>query len=178
MTTLPNAANDSASTVAPLYDQPGKADTLSPQSLARPLGLVQNGGVATTEDSPTLRSSPLFYVADVYRGGVYVADVRYSSLSYLAYKAKFRTYGVLWNQATSTRSEPLRETGWAIDVRSNATTTQKATSWGTHRSFSGSLAPDYDPDPRPGVDFANDLFNLPENLTRAPIGTTTRSFVR
>jgi len=51
--------NDTAGTVAPIYDQPGKADTLDANSLRKPTGCV-GAGVATTFDTPSPKPSVIF----------------------------------------------------------------------------------------------------------------------
>ena len=65
------ACNDVAATVAPLYDQPGKADTLDANSLKRPTG-CPGGGPATSFDTPSTPAPARFTLRASDAGGTQV----------------------------------------------------------------------------------------------------------
>ncbi|MFO1448492.1 MAG: type VI secretion system tip protein TssI/VgrG [Opitutaceae bacterium] len=121
---LPVACNDVAPTVAPLYDQPGKGDTLDPNSLKPPTG-CPGGGPATSFDTPSAGAPATFDLRASDASGTEVGTARYR-LKRVRVIGIFKTWTVAFNPTDNT-FETLRERGWKVDVSSDAAAAQKAT---------------------------------------------------
>jgi len=121
---LPVACNDVAPTVAPLYDQPGKGDTLDPNSLKPPTG-CPGGGPATSFDTPSAGAPANFNLRASDASGTEVGTARYR-LKRVRVIGVFKTWTVAFNPTDNT-FETLRERGWRLDVSSDAAAAQKAT---------------------------------------------------
>jgi hypothetical protein len=121
---LPIVCNDVAPTVDPLYDQPGKADTLDPNSLKAPTG-CPGGGPATSFDTPSTPAPATFVLRAADASGTEVGTVTYT-LKSARVIGVFKTWTVVFNP-TDNSFETIRERGWRLDVISSAAAAQKAT---------------------------------------------------
>ena len=170
ITNHPIQAQDSATTVLPLYDQPGKADTLSGNSLKPPIGCA-GGGAATSFDTPTTPTSGMPFVTQsaTNAAGVVVGTVKYPFKS-----THIGNHFVVWAVAFDTATNDvclLRERNWDMDVDSVAVPPQPPTAAAadTAPTIAAVLTPP----------FSGDVVNNPANQTLGPdaaAGTTTITF--
>jgi hypothetical protein len=120
--TLPRVANDTAASVAPLYDQPGKAQTLSANSLKPPIGCT-GGASATTHDTPSQPAAPATVVLPASTAaGVVVGNATYPITS-VTLRDDFTTWTVVFNTATNDVCT-LRQRGWTLNANSTAAAQQ------------------------------------------------------
>jgi hypothetical protein len=167
ITNRPVQANDSAASVAPIYDQPGKApDTIDSRSLQPPIGCT-GGGAATSNDTPSSATTGLPIVSQPATDatGAVVGTVTYPFQSVRA-STNFVAWAVVFD-TTSNDVCLLRERTWAIDVGSTAVPATRPT------AAAADSAPATAPVLAPP--FSNDVVNDPANTTLGPdpaAGTT------
>lgn len=161
---LPVSANDIAPSVAPLYDQPGKADTLDPNSLMPPIN-CRGGRPATSYDTPAMPLSTARTVAARSSDGTVVGTLTYPVLSSRVL-GSFISWAVIFNTSTQ-HFCPLRQRGWQVHVDTAATTPQKATAASADAPVS--IQPVLTPT-------ANDLVNDPRNAQSGQLGSETVTF--
>ncbi len=162
----PAQANDSATTVAPLYDQPGKADTFDPNSLQAPVG-CPGSAPATSSDTPESPTTGMPVVSQpaTDAGGTVVGTVTYPFRS-----VQISTNFVTWTVAFDTTSNDvclLRERTWAINVVSTDRPARRTTT--AAADSAPATAPVFAPP------FSNAVINLAANVTLGPdpaAGTT------
>ena len=156
---------DSAASVAPLYDQPGKGETLDPNSLQRPIGCQAAGGTAaaTSFDTPN-QLAPATFAQAVQSGGVVVGQVTWTNRVNTTRVEHFRTFCVVFNTVTN-QFCALRQATWDLNVDSAAAGDQHATA-----NPDGPATVD----PATGVN-ANDV-NQP--TTAAAVGAATTTFTK
>jgi hypothetical protein len=161
----PVLANDSETSVAPLYDQPGKTGTLDANSLKPPIG-CSGGAAATSNDTLSSPSPPTFTVPAVTSTGTSIGTVTYTFVS-----TTVDTDFVIWSVIFNTTNNELcvrRERTWSIHADSASATPQRAT---TPATDSAPTAP-----PVTSPPFSNDVVNDPANETVGPVGGATRTF--
>ncbi len=164
-TTQPATANDSATTVAPLYDQPGKADTIDANSLKPPMGCT-GGAAATSNDSPSDSLQPTLVVPAQTGAGLVMGTVTYHFKN-RTIEGGFTTWAVIFD-TVSNEFCALRQRGWSINVDSAGAAPQKASPGASDAPASS--------DPLTAAPFANTLVNIPANTVTAavnPAATTT-----
>jgi hypothetical protein len=162
----PVQANDSAATVAPIYDQPGKADTLDANSLKPPMGCA-GGGAATSFDTPNMPTTgfPVVSQPVTTAAGVVVGNATYPFRS-----THIGNHFVVWAVAFDTTSNDvclLRERTWDMDVDSAAVPPQRPTA--AAADSAPSIAPVLTPP------FSGAVVNERANVTLGPdpaAGTT------
>ena len=160
--TLPVA--DSEASVAPLYDQPGKAGTLSNNSLQRPIG-CQTGGAsapATSFDTPS-HPAPARFSQTVMSGGVAVGTVTWTRVNSTR-DEEFRAFCVVFDKTTN-QFCVLREALWELHVDSAAAGAQ-------HATVHSDAAPTSPPATGPS---ANDV---PHTQSVAGVGAATATFTK
>jgi hypothetical protein len=162
----PAPGNDTAASVAPLYDQPGKADTLDANSLKPPKGCT-GGGVATSRDTPSNGAAATLVVPAESPAGVTVGQVTYRAQS-AKILVQFLTWTVVFDTAKQEFSL-LRERGWGLNVDGRGPGTKKATvaASDTAPTTDAVLAP-----------LANTQSNDPANFSQGPQGAATVRFTR
>lgn len=159
-------ANDSEASVAPLYDQPGKGGTLSPDSLKPPIGCT--GGVAATSfDTPSRPTPATFSLPARTGGGVTVGQVVYNFVN-VTHRDNFRTWAVVFNTSDNSFCT-LRERVWRTDMDSAAIAPQRPT-------VDADSAPTVAPVTSPP--FSNAHSNNPANHTLGPASPTTTTFTK
>lgn len=121
---LPVAANDISPASAPLYDQPGKPDTLDPNSLMPPVN-CSGGGPATSFDTPGTQIADVRTVPATLSDGTVVGTVTYPVVRTRVF-GSFMDWVVIFNTLTQEFC-PLRQRAWHVHVDSAVTTPQKAT---------------------------------------------------
>lgn len=157
---LTSRLNDSETSVAPLYDQPGKPTTIDGNSLQRATGCA-GSAPATSSDTPSHGSGPLSLpMQDT--AGTNVGTVAYS-VANVTINDSFVTWVVIFNTATNELCA-LRERPWSVSINGTGGGGQKAT-------VSGDSAPTMDPVTVPP--FPNDAGQDPANSTFTTSGTTT-----
>ncbi len=162
----PIQANDSAATVAPIYDQPGKADTLHADSLKPPMGCA-GGGAATSDDTPT---TPTVGIPVVAQPATTAAGVVVGNVTYPFRSTHIGNHFVVWAVAFDTTSNDvclLRERTWDMDVDSAARPAQRPTA--AAADSAPTIAPVLTPP------FSGDVVNNPANQALGPdpaAGTT------
>jgi len=163
---LPAPANDSAASVSPLYDQPGRLEMLDPQSLQRPMGCA-GGAVATSFDTPALALPPSFIVDAVTAAGVHVGTVTYATFVNGTLGATFLTWAVVFDTGANDLNA-LRERGWSVNGDTSVAAAQHAAPDAADR------APTTNPitSGRNANDVGNDL----ANQSTGPVGASTTSF--
>lgn len=135
----PIALNDSEASVSPLYDQPGRPNTLDQRSLQAPFGTPQ-GALAETYDSPEIRDIAAALNVEVLSSDGRIAGIATYNFDRVSIEADFLLWSV-WYSPTNSQYIRTRETDWAINVRSSATTPQKATSSYGSRAVTSPQAP-------------------------------------
>src|SRR5260370_8046278 len=164
-TTQPATANDSATTVAPLYDQPGKADTIDANSLKPPMGCT-GGAAATSNDSPSDSLQTTLVVPAETGAGLVMGTVTYHFKN-RTIEGGFTTWAVIFD-TVSNEFCALRQRGWSINVDSAGAAPQKASPGASDAPASS--------DPLTAAPFATTLFNIPANPAPPPVNpaaTTT-----
>jgi hypothetical protein len=156
--TQPTTANDSAATVAPLYDQPGKADTLDANSLKPPLGCA-GGAAATSNDSPGDVAPPTLVVPAQTVAGVNVGNITYRFKN-STIEGGFTTWVVTFDTSSNDFCA-LRQRGWTINVDTAGPAPQRASPAAADAAASS--------DPLTAAPFANTLVNVPANSVTAPV---------
>ena len=162
---VPLPVADSEASVAPLYDQPGKAGTLDPDSLQLPIGCQPVAGTAsaTSFDTPS-HAAPPMAEQDVSSGGVVVGRVR-------------------WTRINSTRDEEFRAFCVAFDTSDNSYCALRQGDWEIHIDSAGPAADqhatvhadvDATTNPATGAS-ANDVAHTQGT---AAVGATTTTFTR
>ncbi|SFR44341.1 hypothetical protein [Litoreibacter janthinus] len=116
--------NDSETNASPVYDRPGIASMLDPNSLRKPIGCT-GGGTATTFDTPS-RSATTNFVLDVTSGAGAVLGRANYTLSLITMNDSFISWSVIFNTTTNDVCT-LRERPWSLNVSTAATGTQRAT---------------------------------------------------
>lgn len=167
--TLSTASNDSIASVAPLYDQPGKApDTIDEGSLQSPIGCA--GGIAaTSNDAVSLTTPPTFGPFDaVDSAGTVVGNVTYGTFDSAAFDDSFRTFTVIFNTVSSELCA-LRERTWTLRINSRSRGPLKATAAPADAPASV--------DPITTGTFGNDNINDPAHMTTPP-GAGTKRFTK
>jgi len=155
---------DTETTVAPLYDQPNKPDTLDPNSLQRPIG-CQAGGAsanATSFDTPSDPAPPTFSLP-IQVAGVTVGNAVWGHLVKVVRKEHFRTFCVLFNTNTQ-QFCAFRQATWDLNVDSSALNQHAVV------NADGAAAAT----PATGVS-AN---HAPTAVTTTPVGAGTQHFVK
>lgn len=164
ISTLPVAANDVAPTVAPLYDQPGKADTLDPNSLKPPKGCA-GGAAATSFDTPSSPAPATFSLPAVTPAGINVGTAVYR-LQKVRVIGSFMVWTVVFDTTTNEFCT-LRQRTWGLNVDSSAAGVQSA--------FAG--ASDAEPASDPVLaPTANTVVNLPANQKSEAVGAAISEF--
>jgi hypothetical protein len=163
---VPVRTNDSATSVAPLYDQPGKADTLDPNSLRPPSGCA-NSGAATSSDTPSTPFPVVFSVPAQDGGGNPVGTVNYTRDS-VELRKQFLTWCVVFNTSNDEYCA-LKERPWRLSVSSTGPAPQMATA-------DAERDPTIDPVLAPP--FGNARTNDPANHTTAPVGPGTTTITK
>ena len=163
---MPGVANDVATTVAPLYDQPGKADTLSANSLKPPIGCA-GGAAATSFDTPSSPAPPTFNLPATSAAGAAVGVATYRLTSVRIIGA-FMTWTVIFDTKTNEFCV-LRERTWNVNVNSAAAGAQQAT------AAAADSAPTTTPVLAPT---ANTMVNDPANQNTGPAGPATTTFTK
>ena len=163
--TLPSQSNDVAASVDPLYDQPGKADTLDPNSLKPPMGCT-GGAAATSFDTPSSPAPAVFSLPATTAAGAAAGTVTYR-LERVKITASFITWTTLFNTRNNEHCVH-RQRGWAVNVDSTVAGGQATTD-----------AADAAPSSNPVlVPTANDVFNAPANSFTGAMGAATTNFTR
>jgi len=124
-------ANDSAASVAPLYDQPGKADQLDANSLRPPLGCT-NGGAATSFDSPSGGAAATLTQDARSAAGAVVGTITYRFVN-RSEDSAFITWAALFDTVTHEVCA-LRERTWSLHIDSAGAGPQRATPAATDRA--------------------------------------------
>lgn len=161
---LPVAANDIAPSVAPLYDQPGKEDTVDPNSLKPPIN-CSGGAPATSYDTPAMPLPTARTVPARSSDGTFVGTVTYPVIS-AKVLGSFISWAVIFNTSNNDFCV-LRQRAWQVHVDSAATTPQKATA--AAEDSPASIQPVLTPT-------ANDLVNDPRNAKSGQLGSETVTF--
>jgi len=162
----PLVGNDTAASVAPLYDQPGKAETLDVNSL-KPPGGCTSSGTATSHDTPSGPVTPTLRQPAQNAGGLVVGEVTYTFVNTVM-TYDFRTWAVVFNTA-SNEFCALRERTWSLHADSASATPQQAS------AAAADAVASVDPVTSPT---SNTIFNDPANHSTGPVGAATTSFTK
>jgi hypothetical protein len=163
----PILANDSETSVAPLYDQPGKAKTLDANSLKPPIG-CSGGAAATSFDTPSNPAPPTFSIPATTSAGTGVGTITYTFVN-----TRIDNDFITWVGIFHTVTNHLcahRERTWSVHADSAAAGPQRAAAAATDS------APTMDP--VTAAPFSNDVVNDPANRTVGPAGAATTTFTR
>lgn len=163
---VPVRTNDSESSVAPLYDQPGKSGTLDPGSLKPPKG-CSGGGAATSHDTPSTPFPATFVQPAVDATGATVGQVTWTRRD-VALEKQFMAWCVAFDTGTNA-VVALRERPWRLFVSSAGSGPQRA-------SAQADRAPSFDPVTAPP--FGNDRTNDPRNHNVGPVGPARTTFTK
>jgi hypothetical protein len=117
-------ANDSAASVTPLYDQPGKADTIDANSLKPPMGCA-GGAAATSNDSPSGGAAALLSQPALTAAGIAAGTINYRFIKRTE-NSDFIIWTVLFDTVTNDVCA-LRERTWALRIDSSGAGPQRAT---------------------------------------------------
>lgn len=167
-TRRPVTCNDSIASVAPLYDQPAKADTLDADSLKPPIGCA-GGAVATSFDTPANRNVRATFMSpatDV--GGTVVGVVTYTLIN-TTIDTDFTSWAAVFNTATNEFCV-LRQRTWSLHIDSAGAGAQKATSAASDAAATS--------DPVTAPPYSNDVVNDPANQSTGPVGAATTDFTK
>lgn len=162
----PLVGNDTAASVAPLYDQPGKGETIDANSLQPPEGCT-GSGTATSNDNPSGPIIANFNQPALNGAGMVIGTVNYTFV-HTVMTYDFRTWAVAFNLVTNSFCS-LRERTWSLHADSAATTPQRVT------AAAADTVPTAAPVTSPT---SNSIFNDSANHTTAPVGTATTTFTR
>jgi hypothetical protein len=166
--TLPRAANDSATTVAPLYDQPAKADTIDADSLKPPTGCT-GSAAATSNDNPSGPAPPTFLVPALTAAGNNVGVITYRFKN-RTNQDGFTTWVVIFDTSSNVFCA-LRQRGWNLNIDSARAAHQRATADAADAAVAS--------DPLTAPRFANDLLNNPPStVTAATNPAVTKVFTK
>ncbi len=165
ISTMSSSANDVAPTVDPLYDQPGKADTLDPNSLKPPMGCT-GGAPATSFDTPSTPVANTFTLPATDTTGANVGNVTYSRFVKAKVIGSFTTWAVIWD-VVKQEFCVIRQSSWKVNVDSSAAGAQKAV------PAASDAAPTNDPVLAPT---ANTVINAPGNQSTAAGGPANKTF--
>jgi len=161
----PALSDDSAASVDPVYDQPGKADTIDANSLKPPNGCT-GGGTATSNDTPDVQGpATINFPAQV--GGTQVGVVTYRRTR-MQIDMDFTTWAAIFNTSDN-HFCVLRQANWACHVDSAAAGPQHATATG-----------DADPTSTPvtGAPYFNTNINNAANQRTGPLGAAMTNFLK
>jgi len=159
-------ANDTDSSAAPLYDQPGVATTLDSNSLKLPKGCT-GGAAATSFDTPSRPTPATLTLPAANAAGAIVGQVDYTFVS-VTHRDNFMTWAGIFDVTTNDFCA-LRQRIWRTNLDSAATTPQ-------HATVEADSAPTTDPIMTPP--FSNDVSNDPANRTQGPVGAATTTFTK
>jgi hypothetical protein len=162
--TSPGNANDSAATVAPLYDQPGVADTIDPDSLKPPMGCA-GGAAATSNDNPAGPIPPPLVVPAQTAAGLNVGNITYNFKN-RTIEGSFITWVVIFDTSSNDVCA-LRQRGWSMNIDTAGPAGQHA---------SPDAADAVATDPVTAAPFSNAIVSDPANSVTAavnPAVTTT-----
>jgi len=160
-------ANDSESSVAPLYDQPGKAGRLDANSLKPPIG-CRGGGAATSHDTPSIGCPATYRIPAQTGAGVTVGTVTYNFQN-VTHRDNFKTWTVIFNTSTN-RFCVLRERIWTTNMDSAAAGPQRP------NVAASDNAPTSMPVTAPP--FSNTVSNDPANQSTGPGGPARTIFTK
>lgn len=113
VTTRPATGQDTDAFAQPLYDRPGLAVTLDPNSIKPPIG-CNGGGVATSNDTPSTPGPSSLDLNAVDNNGNIVGTVTYQA-SAVILSPVFTTWTVVYN-VTTKEYFCLRQRGWSVTV--------------------------------------------------------------
>jgi hypothetical protein len=165
VTAVAQTSNDSEASVAPLYDQPGKAGTLDPSSLKPPIGCA-GGANATSFDTPSTPIPGPLAVPVTDGAGHAVGTANYP-FEKLLHKDNFVTWAAIVN-VTSGNFAPMLQRTWTLDLDTSDP--------GKNRPGIGAEAAASVP--VTAAPFSNDRSNDPANITTGPVPGATVNFVK
>lgn len=157
------SANDSESSVDPLYDQPGKSGTIDSGSLKPPIDCA-GGGIATSNDTPRTPLAPTFFLP-VKSNAAVVGTVTWSNAR-LVHTDNFITWAVVFNTRNKQVSA-LRQRAWTLNMDSDLTGQRPAPAAADAKPTTAMVTtPPY----------SNTRSNDPANRSSGPVSGATATF--